>query len=186
MGYNPSYFKNCGDDCPVENVSWNDVQEFIRRLNKLSEGNYRLPTEAEWEYAARAGSRKAFANGDITNAKDACGKDPNLEKIGWYCGNSDNKTQKVAQKDSNAWSLYDMHGNVWEWCQDLYGEYTADATTDPVGAISGSARVLRGGNWFNGARNCRAAFRYGGTPGNRDYDMGFRFVRLPQVSSPAQ
>lgn len=112
MGSNPSWFSDCGDDCPVEEVSWDDVQEFITELNKLGQGTYRLPTEAEWESAARAGSMTAFANGDITET--GSGYDPNLDAMGWYSCNSDSKTHPVAQKQPNAWGLYDMHGNVWE------------------------------------------------------------------------
>jgi len=197
MGENPSYFKNCGTDCPVESVSWDDVQEFIKKLNQRGEGMYRLPTEAEWEYGARAGSQQAFANGDIS--KTGCEHDSNLDAMGWYCGNSGVTyegcynasswggascagTHPVAQKNSNSFGLYDMHGNVWEWCQDWYGDYTnADASaaaTDPAGAASGSIRVLRGGSWSRNARYCRAALRYGGTPGFRNYVMGFRLVRF--------
>jgi len=142
MGSNPSYFQNCGNDCPVEQVSWNDVQEFIELLNqKESTNKYRLPTEAEWEYAARAGSSSAFANGNIS--EKYCDYDPNLDAMGWYCGNAERKTHLVAQKQPNAWGLYDMHGNVWEWCHDWYGSYPDISVTDPGGASSGSTRVLR-------------------------------------------
>ncbi len=114
MGSNPSNFYNCGSNCPVEKVSWNDIQAFIEKLNQRGEGIYRLPTEAEWEYAARAGSTTAFANGGITER--GCSYDANLDAMGWYYGNADG-THPVAQKLPNAWGLYDMHGNVWEWCQ---------------------------------------------------------------------
>ncbi|KPA17999.1 Sulphatase-modifying factor domain protein, partial [Candidatus Magnetomorum sp. HK-1] len=118
MGNNPSYFSNCGDNCPVEYVSWNDAQEFIQKLNQKEGDTYRLPTEAEWEYAARAGSTTALANGNLVE-KD-CNLDVNLNAMGWYCGNSNSETHQVAQKQANAWGLYDMHGNVWEWCNDWY------------------------------------------------------------------
>ncbi|MDF1591102.1 MAG: SUMF1/EgtB/PvdO family nonheme iron enzyme [Desulfobacterales bacterium] len=150
MGNNPSNFKNCGESCPVESVSWNDAQAFIQKLNQQDGSDvYRLPTEAEWEYAARAGSATAFANGDIS--KTGCEYDANLDAMGWYCGNSKDTTHKVAQKKSNAWGLYDMHGNVWEWCQDWYGDYSSGSVTDHSGQSSGSSRVLRGGSWDDGA-----------------------------------
>jgi len=174
---NPSEFKNCGGDCPVEKVSWDDVQKFIRRLNTVSNGNFRLPTEAEWEYAARAGSQKAFTNGDITNAQRECGSDSNLDKIGWYCVNSGNKTHKVAQKYPNAWGLYDMHGNVWEWVQDWYGNYHSGAVTDPTGPNEGSSRISRGGSWNNSPRFCRSANRRDIPPGSKFSNIGFRLVR---------
>ena len=182
MGSNPSHFKNCGDDCPVESVSWDDTQSFITALNALGEGTYRLPTEAQWEYACRAGSTRAFANGGITAYQEMydCNNDPNLSAMGWYCYNSDNKTHPVAQKQANAWGLYDMHGNVWEWCQDWYGTYPSGSVTDPVGPTSGSYRVIRGGGWTGSARYCRSANRHALTPDFRDYiDRGFRVALLP-------
>jgi len=148
MGSNPSYFSACGDNCPVETVSWYDVQDFISRLNEKGEGTYRLPTEAEWEYAARAGSTTAFANGGISGVNYLiCNNDPNLSAMGWYCDNSG--THSVAQKQATAWGLYDMHGNVWEWCQDWYGDYRTGAVTDPSGPGTGSDRVIRGGGWYS-------------------------------------
>ena len=179
MGNNPSHFKNCGDDCPVEEVSWNDAQGFIRKLNQ-EEGSdkYRLPTEAEWEYAARAGSTTAFANGGISELK--CGYDSNLDAMGWYCGNSNERTHPVAQKQPNAWGLYDMHGNVREWCQDWYGKtYPSGSVVDPTGPSSGSDRVGRGGSWNYVAGSCRSADRYGSEPGFRSYSLGFRLVLSP-------
>ncbi|MBW2345683.1 MAG: SUMF1/EgtB/PvdO family nonheme iron enzyme [Deltaproteobacteria bacterium] len=177
MGSNPSYFKNCGNNCPVEKVSWNDCQEFIKRLNqKDGTDKYRLPTEAEWEYACRGGSTTAFTNGGITELK--CGYDPNLAAIGWYCGNAGKKTHPVAQKDPNTWGLYDMHGNVWEWCQDWYGrDYPSGNVTDPKGPSSGKYRVLRGGCWSGFVRDCRSANRGGNYPGNRSLNVGFRVAR---------
>jgi formylglycine-generating enzyme required for sulfatase activity len=167
MGNNPSNFKNCGDNCPVEQVSWNDVQGFINKLNsKEGHNRYRLPTEAEWEYACRAGSSGPYAN------------DNSLDSMGWYDGNSGSKTHTVAQKKANAWGLYDIHGNVWEWCQDCYGEYPSGAVTDPEGPSSGSNRVVRGGRWDVSARDCRSADRSWDDPGNRGSALGFRLVCL--------
>jgi formylglycine-generating enzyme required for sulfatase activity len=179
MGSNPSYFSSCGDDCPVETVSWTEAQAFITALNEKEQtNNYRLPTEAEWEYAARAGSTTAFANGGIR--KTGCDLDANLDAMGWYCGNANSKTHQVAQKAANAWGLYDMHGNVWEWCNDWYGNYPANDVTDPGGAAEGSYRVLRGGSWSYYAQNCRSANRSNdASPGYRGYDIGLRLSRTP-------
>jgi len=195
MGSNPSRFKDCGDDCPVEKVSWRDVQEFITKLNRIEGGNkYRLPTEAEWEHAAKAGSDSAFANGGISELK--CGQDPNLDTMGWYCGNSGVSysgcydasgwggpkcagTHPVARKQPNAWGLYDMHGNVWEWCNDWFGDYPSGSVTDPAGPSKGAYRVDRGGSWLNNARYCRAAYRNGYTPGYGSDGLGCRLVRIP-------
>jgi formylglycine-generating enzyme required for sulfatase activity len=175
MGENPSYFKNCGNNCPVEQVSWNDVQAFIKRLNAISKGQqYRLPTEAEWEYAARAGSKTAFANGDIQ--EKLCDHDPNLDKMGWYCGNSKGKTHPVAQKQPNQWQLFDMHGNVWEWCSDYFDEYPSEHVTDPMGPVKGASRVVRGGSWVNDAGDCRSAIRSRVAPDDRGGYLGFRLV----------
>ena len=176
MGSNPSYFSSCGDDCPVDNVSWNDVQEFITRLNAMGQGTYSLPTEAQWEYAARAGSTTAFANGDITDT--GC-SDPVLGAMGWYCGNANRTTHQVARKSPNAWGLYDMHGNVWEWCQDWYGSYSTSSVTDPVGPLRGSYRVFRGGSWYCNAWLCRSAIRGNGSPDFRFDGIGFRLVLSP-------
>jgi len=177
MGSNPSYFSSCGDDCPVEHVSWEDAQEFIEKLNLHENVNrYRLPTEAQWEYAARAGSTTALANGNL--AVTGCSLDTNLNAIGWYCGNAD-KTHQVAQKQPNAWGLYDMHGNVSEWCQDLYGSYPDISVTDPGGASSGLNRVRRGGSWRNNARSCRSAGHGRSRLGYRSDDLGLRLSRAP-------
>jgi formylglycine-generating enzyme required for sulfatase activity len=194
MGSNPSYFQNCGDDCPVEQVSWDDVQEFIRKLNQREGGKvYRLPTEAEWEYSARAGSTSPFANGGISELN--YGYDFNLHKMGWYGYNSavnyggcyDGSkqggrkcagTHPVSHKQPNDWDLYDMHGNVWEWCQDWEGDYPSGFETDPTGPSTGSDRVARGGSWFNSARYCRSADRRSFSPGNRLMRLGFRLLRI--------
>jgi len=180
MGSNPSYFSGC-PNCPVETVSWDDVQAYITQMNSRGEGTYSLPTEAQWEYAARAGSTTAFANGGITEYSDInkCEYDSNLDSIGWYCYNSDDKTTNpVAEKASNAWGLYDMSGNVWEWCQDFYGKYSSNAVTDPTGPSSGSNRVVRGGDHHNVAWVCRSANRLDYEPSTRRSGIGFRLLRL--------
>jgi formylglycine-generating enzyme required for sulfatase activity/energy-coupling factor transporter ATP-binding protein EcfA2 len=175
MGDNPSFFKTCGKDCPVESVSWNDVQGFIDKLNQKKQTiRYRLPTEAEWEYTARAGSASAFANGDISETE--CGEDPNLTVMGWYCGNSNSSPHPVAKKQPNAWGLYDMHGNVWEWCADGYDDYPQPSVSDPTGPDSGGLRVLRGGGWYDDARGCRSADRARDFSGLRDSDLGARLA----------
>ena len=177
MGSNPSYHSGCGDNCPVEKVSWNDVQDFIDALRDMGEGTYRLPTEAEWEYACRAGSTSAFANGEITVTN--CSYDPNLDAMGWYCYNAGDTTHPVAQKQANAWGLYDMHGNVYEWCQDWYDEYPDYAVQDPQGPASGTHRVMRGGGWIYEAWHCRSANRQISSPGIQNAVLGFRLVRVP-------
>nr|NQU90486.1 formylglycine-generating enzyme family protein [Bacteroidota bacterium] len=166
---NPSYFKNC-DDCPVEQVSWNDVQEFIKKLNQLTGKNYRLPTEAEWEYAARGG----VSASSTTNAGSN-----NLAEVGWYGDNSGSKTHPVGQKKSNELGIYDMSGNVWEWCSDWNGSYSSSSQTNPKGPSTGSLRVIRGGSWYVSARYCRVALRYFSTPGFRGNYNGFRMVIAP-------
>ena len=177
MGSDPSAFQSCGDDCPVENVSWDHVQVFIAALNRLGEGTYRLPSEAEWEYAARAGSTTAFANGEITVTDG--GGDPNLDVMGWYFHNSGGTPHPVAGKQPNAWGLYDMHGNVAEWCQDWIWAYPWEPVTDPTGPSSGSLRVTRGGHWIHYARYCRSAVRVGAYPFSPGDAVGFRLVALP-------
>jgi len=174
MGSNSSQSISCGDDCPVETVSWNDVQEFIRKLNSM-EGTdrYRLPTEAEWEYAARAGTTTRFHTGN---------SDEDLSRAGWYSGNSGFSTHPVGQKTSNAWGLYDMHGNVFEWVHDWKGGYPAGSVTDPEGPSSGSVRVVRGGSGYGLARDCRSAFRDDFDPGVRVGSLGFRLLRMDAAS----
>jgi formylglycine-generating enzyme required for sulfatase activity len=178
MGDNPSRFSNCGDNCPVERVSWNDVQEFIRKLNsQKGDSGHRLPTEAEWEYACRVGTKTPFSFGKCLSTEQANynGKYP-MPKCSK--GQNRGKTIPVASFEPNAWGLYDMHGNVYEWCQDWYGAYPSGSVTDPVCPTSGSTRVLRGGCWFSHARFCRSAFRLRDGPGDRDgYGYyGFRLV----------
>ncbi len=171
MGANPSYFKNCGVDCPVENVSWNDVKQFIQKLNADGrKGKYRLPTEAEWEYAARGSDT-------LTNRKSRYG---NPDEIAWYDKNSGGTTHPVGKKKPNAFGLYDMLGNVWEWTEDWYGNYQNGSETDPKGPESGLLRVLRGGSWGFIVESARALNRGSNIPNNRDIFFGFRLVLMPQ------
>lgn len=163
MGNNPSSFKNCGDKCPVENVSWEDVQEFIKKLNAKGEGTYRLPTEAEWEYAARAGSTTKYSFGDSENS---------LVNYAWYSSNAGGKTNEVGLKQPNKWGLYDMHGNVGEWCADWYESYPNASVTVP----RSSNRMIRGGGGSSAARELRSAYRLGNLPSIRGNFLGFRLV----------
>jgi len=181
MGNNPSLFEN-GDDYPVECVSWDDAKKFCNKLNELCAGklprgyHFDLPTEAQWEYACRAGTTTALNNGkNLTSEEGAC---PNLDEFGWYDENSDSSTHPVGKKRPNAWGLYDMHGNVREWCSDWYGPYSGNAT-DPSGPASGSLRVYRGGGWISGARRCRSARRDCDVPRLQDSDLGFRLALVP-------
>ncbi len=178
MGKNPSSQKGCGDNCPVEQVSWQDAQQFVQKLNQKEDTDkYRLPTEAEWEYACRAGSTAAFSNGGITELD--CGNDANLDQIGWYCGNAKDQIHPVAQKKPNAWGLYDMHGNVQEWCQDWFGVYPYDEVNNPKGPTKGSYRAMRGGTWYSPARDLRCASRFGSPPHYRFRHIGFRVCMTP-------
>ena len=166
MGANPSAFDECGERCPVESVSWDDVQDFILELNGRESGSgyrYRLPTEAEWEYAARAGT---------TGARHG-----ELDSIAWYDGNSGGTTHRVGQKRANGWGLHDMLGNVWEWTADWYGDYPSGTVTDPRGPSTGSNRVGRGGRWGSIARLVRPALLYRGSRDRRHDLIGFRLVR---------
>jgi formylglycine-generating enzyme required for sulfatase activity len=170
MGSSPSYFSSCGDTCPVEQVSWQDIQTFIATLNVQDPGKtYRLPTEAEWEYAARAGTTGDYGGTGV------------LDEMGWYEVNSGSTTHPVAGKQPNAWGLFDMHGNVWEWVQDWYLEsyYSVSPTDDPAGPATGTRRVLRGGSWFDGADSARSAARYDVLPTGRHGSYGFRLARAP-------
>lgn len=187
QGALPSYFDECGEDCPVEQVSWNDAKNFIDALNAM-EGKrncntvpntcYALPSESQWEYAARAGTITALYNGavsDLAVCSDPSPIDPNLDKIGWYCRNAGDTTHPVAQKEPNNWGLYDMSGNVWEWCEDRYGDaYPDDLVTDPQGPLIGSDRVLRGGSWGFPARLARSAARNHNPSDFDGYNVGFR------------
>ena len=172
MGNNPSFFKSCGEKCPVEQVNWNDIQEFIKKLNAKTKKAYRLPTEAEWEYAARSGGKKEKYAGTNSDAE--------LGKYAWYSANSGGSAHPAGQKQPNSLGLYDMTGNVWEWCQDWYGEtyYNQSPRRNPSGPPSGTRRVLRGGAWLFEPAGIRAAVRYGLTPASRTDLYGFR-LSLP-------
>ena len=167
MGSNPSWFKNC-DDCPVEDVSWNDIQDFLKKLNGLTGKTYRLPTEAEWEYAAKGG--KLSKGYKYAGSND-------LNEVGWYWKNSDGKTHPVGSKAPNELGIYDMSGNVWEWCNDWYGDYPKEAEDNYSGPQTGEYKVLRGGSWNNDDVSCRSAVRLRSYP-DLWYDFGgFRVSR---------
>ena len=159
MGKTPSHFRGC-DDCPVEKVSWHDANAYAKKVGK------RLPTEAEWEYAARGGNKSKGYTYSGSNDLDA---------VAWYTNNSGSKTHPVAQKQPNELGLYDMSGNVWEWCSDWYGDYSSSPQTDPQGPNSGASRVLRGGSLHRYDNSCRVADRYGRNP---DYGSDFNGFRL--------
>ncbi len=166
----------CGEgaDYPMYYMSWEEAQEFCCKLNERGDGyTYRLPTEAEWEYACRAGSIGDYAG--------------NLSDMAWYEGNCGGKTHPVGKKRANAWGLYDMHGNVWEWCGDWYAAnyYERSPSTDPQGPSTGSHRVFRGGGWLDPATSCRSAHRGAATPGYRGNGFGFRLVRMRWVKTLA-
>ena len=165
MGNNPSNFK--GDNLPVEKVSWDDCQEFINKLNRITGKTFRLPTEAEWEYAARGGKKSRGYQYSGSN---------NISDVAWYSDNSGNMTNDVGSKQANELGIYDMTGNVWEWCQDRYGRYDSFSQVNPTGANSGSDRVYRGGSWSYTARYCRSSFRLRITSGYRRSFLGFRLV----------
>jgi len=173
MGVNPSHFKDA--DNPVENESWEVAVEFCRKLSELpaekAEGNvYHVPTEAEWEHVCRAGTttKFSFANDDSE-----------LGDYAWWMWNSDDKTHPVGSEHPNAWGLYDKHGNVWEWCQDWYGDYPSGAVTDPIGPTTGSLRVIRGHGWFLTGPISRSAYRGRNDPSFRVRNYGFRVCLSP-------
>jgi formylglycine-generating enzyme required for sulfatase activity len=176
MGTNPSISK--GPQNPVEQVSWDDAVEFCRKLSAMPAEKkagyvYRLPTEAEWEYSCRAGTTTAFSFGD---------SDSQLGGYAWFDENSGNTTHPVGQKKSNPWGLYDMHGNIYEWCQDRYGDYPSGSVTDPIGPASGSHRVLRGSSFSHRSSFVRSAFRSFTQPVNHLNNFGFRPARTYHLS----
>jgi formylglycine-generating enzyme required for sulfatase activity len=169
MGENPSAFE--GEDLPVETVSWDDVQGWLEKMNETtplpSGWKWTLPTEAQWEYACRAGTESAFA-GD-------------LDEMAWYDENSGSTTNPVGTKKANDWGIYDLHGNVWEWCSDWYGDYSSGSSSDPTGATVGDGRVGRGGSWSGLAQFCRSAYRFRFAPGRWSYFLGFRPALVPSI-----
>ena len=197
MGSNPSCFTGC-DECPVESINWYEAVNYCNALSALedlepayevdgtnvnwdpSANGYRLPTEAQWEDGCRAGTETAFYNGAIT--ENACGIDPSLDEIGWYCGSNGPQgapgygTKVGGQKLSNGWGLYDLTGNVWEWCWDWYGGYPG-AVTDRIGPASGTRRVGRGGGWASNAVDCRSVLRYQFAPDYHSQGTSLRPAR---------
>ena len=165
MGSNPSGFK--GDNLPVEEVSWNECQDFISKLNAMTGKRFRLPTEAEWEYAARDGNKSRGYQYSGSNT---------LGDVAWYSGNSSSRTHAVGTKQPNELGIYDMAGNVWEWCQDWYGSYSSSPQTNPTGAVYELYPVYRGGSWNSSARDCRTSYREYFTPVFRNIDLGLRLV----------
>jgi formylglycine-generating enzyme required for sulfatase activity len=191
-GENPSFFSECGDDCPMEAVSWDDCQGFVSAINGLGLGTFRLPSEAEWEYACRADTTTRYFFGDSLACADNCSdctagvRPGNRTDYMWYCGNNTvYGTKSVGTKMANVFGLFDTHGNVYEWCQDWYhGTYDGapddgSAWEDPVGTV----RVRRSGGWYYGANVARSAARDGLSPGTRSASVGFRlagdFAGLP-------
>ena len=164
MGSNPSRFTSCGATCPVEMVSWDDIQTFIQKVSARDGVKYRLPTEAEWEYAARGGQSYVYAGSN------------EIDAVAWYGGNSGFTTHPVCQKQRNGYGLCDMTGNVWEWVQDWYGTYPGD-TSDYLNNGSGPGRVIRGGSWRDNPGIARVALRTKGRPDGRSYAIGFRLAR---------
>ena len=169
MGSNPSDFSG-NPQRPVEMVSWNDCQEFITKLNELTGKNFRLPTEAEWEYAARGGNGSQGYKYSGSNT---------ISDVAWYNGNSGSETHNVKTKSPNELGIYDMSGNVFEWCEDWYGGYSSGSQTNPTGPSSGFFRVLRGGSWYSNTKACRVSNRSNDSPGSRYSRYGFRVVCLP-------
>jgi formylglycine-generating enzyme required for sulfatase activity len=168
MGKNPSRYSSCGSDCPVDQVGWDDIQEFIKKLNARSGKQYRLPTEAEWEYAARSGGKnEIYAGGN------------DIDAVAWYDKNSGNAPHKVGTKQGNSLGIFDMSGNVWEWVQDCYSAdyYKRSPKNNPQGPACSDKRILRGGSWFNNTKDSRATYRLRANPGySYHFTFGFRLA----------
>jgi formylglycine-generating enzyme required for sulfatase activity len=201
MGYNPSFWRGCGQDCPVERVTWHEAAAYCNEMSRqhdraacyrctggrgdatrcseavepiVSCGGYRLPTEAEWEYAARAGVAQAFSRGPVRSCMTS---DDTAGRVAWYKSNSTGMTHPVAQKLDNPWGLYDMHGNVSEWVGDWYdADLGAEDVTDPAGPLRGTEKVFRGGDWYHNASHARSAHRERIRPEKRLSYLGFRCV----------
>ena len=165
MGNNPSKFK--GKNLPVEMVSWKDCQKFISKLNRITGEHFRLPSEAEWEYAARGGNK---SNGYLYSGSD------NLDEVAWYNENSGNRTHNVGTKKANELGIYDMSGNVMEWCQDWFGFYTVSSRINPTGPNTGSLRINRGGCWYSYPWYCRSLSRNKISPDDSYFNLGFRLA----------
>ena len=172
MGTNPSRFGGCAR-CPVENVTWFDVQRFIEKLNAAPGGGFRLPTEAEWEYACRTGERPDAGSLDDAHANFDARYPIGGGRAGRYRG----RPVPVASFPEDLYGLYDMHGNVWEWCFDGYAPYPAGDAVDPRGLASAPKKVIRGGSWYFDAASCRCAARYSHDPKDRGFSLGFRVAR---------
>lgn len=181
MGSNPSHFTACGGGCPVERVSWDDIRGpdgFVARLNQLlGTTKFRLPTEAEWEHAARAGTQTRFSFGDALDGDDACGPNAAAEPYAWWCGNAGGGTRQAGTRERNAFGLFDVHGNTCEWVEDWHGAAPSSPQTDPTGPSKGTRRVLRGGSWIHELRTARSAYRFGSLPDGRYDFVGFRLAR---------
>jgi len=158
----------CDADCPIIGISWNDAQAYCQWLSEKMKKDYHLLTEAQWEYACRAGSEMDWCFGD---------DEETLKDYAWFGENAESRPQPVGQKQANAWGLYDMHGNVWEWVQDWYGRYSHEPKTNPKGSKTGGSRVVRGGSWLNTACHCRSAIRLYDSPSVRYNYVGFRLAR---------
>ncbi|MBX3239213.1 MAG: formylglycine-generating enzyme family protein [Chitinophagaceae bacterium] len=171
MGNYESDYKICGE-CPIDNISWRDAQEFIRRLNLITGKHYTLPTEAEWEFAAKGGKD---GKGYRFSGSD------NIDEVGWHAGNSERHPHPVGEKEPNELGLYDMTGNMWEWCQDRYTKfyYEENIKYSPEGPSEGSGRVRRGGSWFTSARNCRTSARSSVKEDYKDNSITFRLAQYP-------
>ena len=175
-GANPSYFAGAGLEFPVEEVNWYDAEQFLHHLNERHEGRFRLPTESEWEYACRAGTRTPYAFGERLSTADA-NYDGRYPLPGQLAGLDRGAPVAAGSLRPNAWGLQDMHGNVWEWCEDDFCPYPAMATTDPLGSCGSSLKVIRGGSWYFNADSARSALRYTHRPRDRGFSLGFRVVR---------
>jgi formylglycine-generating enzyme required for sulfatase activity len=181
MGSNSSYFqpsngKTACPTCPLEQVSWNYIQGFVEKIKEKTGKTYRLPTEAEWEYAARGGNKSSSQQGRGQGGGVFAGTTDSIEDYAWYVENSDSKTQPVGTKKPNELGIYDMSGNVWEWCSDWYDDYSTEPLTNPKGSETGSLRVTRGGSWHNYAPGLRVANRLNSYPTLSNNDIGFRLA----------